>query len=206
MPRRVAKPKSRPKDLKEACVVAAHAVIAEKGVDGLSLRDVARRLGVSHQAPYRHYESRDHLLAEVIRRGLERFAEHLEARPRHPDPEKDMGALGEAYLRYARENPLEYRLLFGMRWPDVARNPELLANAIKAFDILRQTLGRLPQANRRSSDQLNLDALFVWSVMHGQSTLLQTNAFENLNLPGTVVSKAAAHILGRIGDALGGHS
>jgi hypothetical protein len=54
--------------------------------------------------------------------------------------------------------------------------------------------------------RFDLDALFDWSVRHGQSTLFQTNAFENLNLPGTVVAKAAAHILVRIGDARGGHS
>ena len=54
-------------DLREACVQAAREVIAERGVEGLSMRDVARRLGISHQAPYRHFESRDHLLAEIMR-------------------------------------------------------------------------------------------------------------------------------------------
>jgi AcrR family transcriptional regulator len=54
--------------LKEACVQAAREVIAERGVENLSMRDVARKLSVSHQAPYRHFESRDHLLAEIMRR------------------------------------------------------------------------------------------------------------------------------------------
>ncbi len=53
-------------DLKEACVVAAQEVIAERGVENLSLREVSRKLGVSHQAPYKHYPSRDHLLAEPV--------------------------------------------------------------------------------------------------------------------------------------------
>ena len=55
-------------DLKEACIQAAREVIAEQGTEGLSLRDVARKLGVSHQAPYRHYPSRDHLLAAIMQR------------------------------------------------------------------------------------------------------------------------------------------
>jgi AcrR family transcriptional regulator len=63
-----------PLDLRDACIVAAQEVIAERGVENLSLRDVARKLGVSHQAPYRHYPSRDHLLAEVMRRCFQRFA------------------------------------------------------------------------------------------------------------------------------------
>ncbi len=52
---------AEPVPLKEACVQAAHAFIVEHGVEQLSMREVARRLGVSHQAPYKHYPSRDHL-------------------------------------------------------------------------------------------------------------------------------------------------
>ncbi len=63
-----------PIELKEACVLAAHEVIAEHGIEALSLREVARKLGVSHQAPYRHYPTRDHLLAEVMRRCFQQFA------------------------------------------------------------------------------------------------------------------------------------
>ena len=59
---------SKSGDLREACVKEALAIIAEGGIDSLSLRDVARRLGVSHQAPYKHFPSRDHILAEVVGR------------------------------------------------------------------------------------------------------------------------------------------
>lgn len=62
MPKKPPLPEA-PLELREACVIAAQEVIAEKGVENLSLRDVARKLGVSHQAPYKHYPSRDHLLA-----------------------------------------------------------------------------------------------------------------------------------------------
>ena len=62
-------PKTEPPlELRDACIVAAQEIIAERGLENLSLREVARKLGVSHQAPYKHYPSRDHLLAEVMRR------------------------------------------------------------------------------------------------------------------------------------------
>ena len=64
-------------DLKEACVQAARDVISEKGVESWSMRDVARRLEISHQAPYRHFPSRDHLLAEIMQRCFEDFAKFL---------------------------------------------------------------------------------------------------------------------------------
>ena len=63
--------------LKAACLKAAREAIAEHGLEQLSLREVARRLGVSHQAPYKHFPSRDHLLAEVIRQCFEDFAASL---------------------------------------------------------------------------------------------------------------------------------
>ena len=69
-----------PAQLREACIAAAREAIARHGIESLSLRDVARRLGVSHQAPYKHYPSRDHLLAEVMRCGFQQFARHLDAR------------------------------------------------------------------------------------------------------------------------------
>jgi hypothetical protein len=75
------RPRHRALELRDACIVAAQEVIAERGVENLSLREVARKLGVSHQAPYKHYPSRDHLLAEVMRRCFQRFAAHLDARP-----------------------------------------------------------------------------------------------------------------------------
>ena len=80
-----------PLELRDACIVAAQEVIAERGIENLSLRDVARKLGVSHQAPYKHYPSRDHLLAEVMRRCFQRFAAHLDARQRFRRPGGGLG-------------------------------------------------------------------------------------------------------------------
>jgi hypothetical protein len=64
------------------------------------------------------------------------------------------------------------------------------------------TLARLPSHAAATQDQIALDALFVWSVVHGQATLLQTNAFENLDLKRKVLDQATAHLLKRIGCAL----
>ncbi|MCG8692745.1 MAG: TetR/AcrR family transcriptional regulator, partial [Minwuiales bacterium] len=74
----MAEKKPVPKDLREACVREALAIIDTSGVEELSLREVARRLGVSHQAPYRHFPSRDHILAEIVTRAFESFARYLD--------------------------------------------------------------------------------------------------------------------------------
>lgn len=187
--------------LRDACVEVARALIAEHGIEQLSLRDVARRLGVSHQAPYRHYPSRDHLLAEVMRRCFQEFAAALAGRERDADPVRDMRALGRQYLLYALQHPLEYKLMFGTPWPATATQPELLRDARASFDVLREALapvfgGALPK------DTLDLHALFIWSSIHGLATVLQSNVMAHLDLSETVITAAVEHAMDMAEGAL----
>src|SRR5688572_12846215 len=124
-------------DLREACISEALEIIAKGGIDSLSLRDVARRLGVSHQAPYKHFPSRDHILAEVVGRAYASFAAHIEKRPRSEDPYEDLGNLGRSYMEYARKHPLHYQLMFGTPLPDPKEHPEMLNKAEHALNCLR---------------------------------------------------------------------
>ena len=198
MPKKVA----TPQNLKEACVRAAREVIAERGVEQLSLRDVARRLAVSHQAPYKHFASRDHLLAEVIRRCFESFARYLDARPSNLDPHADLATLGKRYLQYASLHPLEYRLMFGTPWPDPAVHPDLVKDAVHAFDVLRDVLRRVhgTGADRRAA--VDLDAMFIWSNMHGLASLTQSQVVPYLNLAPKVSASVATHLMQMMGCAL----
>ena len=189
-------------NLREACVKEALAIIAKDGINALSLRDVARRLGVSHQAPYKHFPSREHILAEVVGRAFTGFAAHLEKRTRSDDPYVDLGYLGRSYLDYARKHPLHYQLMFGTPLPDPARHPEMMVKAEHAFATLRTAIEKLPRRSSRADNEL--DALFAWSVVHGLASILHTRAAEQLGLRKATIAEATTHILGRIADALGG--
>lgn len=191
-----------PIELKDACIAAAREVIAEQGIEALSLRDVARRLGVSHQAPYKHYPSRDHLLAEVMRRCYEDFARQLDARPRFEAPEQDLGSLGEAYLRYAAAHPLEYRLMFATPWPAPAEHPELVREAVHAFDVLRGVLRRIHGPGATTAARVDLDAMFIWSCMHGVASITQGDVMAQLRLAPRVGAQAPAHVMQMISRAM----
>lgn len=188
-------------NLRDACVDAAREVIAQEGIEHLSLRDVARRLGVSHQAPYRHFPTREHLLAEVMRRCYAQFAEHLQDRPSPSDPHADLHAVGERYLDFALSNPLEYRLMFCTPWPQAAEQAELIADANQAFDTLRRVMARV-HGVKSPTQAVDLDALFVWSTMHGLAGILSANCTSHLTLSPTVHKKAVAHVMGLIGRGL----
>ena len=193
---------SPPLDLKDACVTAAHAVIAEHGVEKLSLRDVARKLNVSHQAPYKHYASRDHLLAEVIRRCFVRFSDALKARTRSADTKQDIHALGISYLQFALQNPLEYRLMFGTPWPEAAAQPEMLADARYSFEVLRQALQPLFTQATNPSEAVDTAAMFVWSTLHGLASIMQSQALCGLELHPNFIANAQEQVMTMVDLAL----
>ena len=196
-------------DLKEACIQAAREVIAEQGVEGLSLRDVARKLGVSHQAPYRHYPSRDHLLAAIMQRCFEDFAAFLDQAAKAHASDALLG-MGQAYMRYAALHPLEYRLMFGTPWPEPASHPELVRHALHAFDLLRHLLHQHLQqgAGAAQTDatallaQAELQALFIWSSLHGMASIQQANVMQHLVLSPSVPALAEPYLMGMIHTAL----
>ncbi len=194
-----------PGNLREDCVAEARAIVEEDGLEKLSLREVARRLGVSHGAPYRHFPSRDHLLAEVVARAFGEFAAHLDARHKTGTPQEDLAEMGRAYLSYALAHPLNYRLMFGTPLPDPEAHPGMMREARHAFALLRGGLCAVHAARRRdaSDEALDLDALFVWSIMHGLSSVLGGSTIDQIGLPARTLTKLPEHSLMRIGRALG---
>jgi AcrR family transcriptional regulator len=195
----MARKDSRRASLPEACIAEALAIIERSGVESLSLREVARRLGVSHQAPYKHYPSREHLLAEVVARAFAAFAAHLDARPRHADPFDDLREMGRAYLGYARAHPLQYRLMFGTPLPDAHAHPEMLRNSRHAYALLHEAIGRLEREGNSSAD---LDALYVWATMHGLASIMESSVLETVPLPASLLDKAVPHAMARLRTAL----
>ncbi len=182
------------------------AIIAAEGVEKLSLREVARRLGVSHQAPYRHFPSRDHILAELVARAFAAFAAFLDQHPRTDDPDADMARMGAGYLAYARDNPLAYRLMFGTPLPDWQDHPEMLRQGRHAFSLLCDALRR--KAARRGpekgEEEILRDALFVWSCLHGLAGIRSSDTAAALGIPLPLMEGVGGHVLARIGGALAG--
>jgi AcrR family transcriptional regulator len=188
-------------DLKEACIQAARDVIAEQGVEGLSMRDVSRRLDISHQAPYRHFPSRDHLLAEIMRRCFEDFAHFLDGKASE-NSEDALRGMGEAYMRYAALKPLEYRLMFGTPWPEPAAHPELVKHAVHAFDVLRQHLVKKHGQAKNGKKQAELEAMFIWAALHGLATIEQSHVMQHLVLSKGVQAQSKDFMMVMIQSAL----
>lgn len=190
--------------LKDALVDEAFAIIEESGVEGLSLREVARRLGVSHQAPYKHFASRDHILAAVVARCFAEFAAHLEARPVRSDPYEDLAEMGLAYLGYAQANPLKYRLMFNSPLPDGTEHKEMLGHAQYGFSLLHDRLRTmaLRDPGQVIDTPARHDALFILSTLHGFASLMQSDVLDTIGLREEERPVALGRMMRRLSMAL----
>ncbi|MEU9675415.1 MULTISPECIES: TetR/AcrR family transcriptional regulator [Streptomyces] len=151
-------------DLRRAILTAALDVIATEGPAALSLRDLARRAGVSHAAPAHHFKDRTGLLTAVAAEGYELFADALAGAP-------DLRERGVAYVRFAATHPAHFQVMFQ---PDLHRadDPDLLAARARATEALRSGVADLPPAGRGEDDRLA--GVAAWSLAHGFATLLLT--------------------------------
>jgi AcrR family transcriptional regulator len=162
-----------PGDLAAELLAAAASLIAERGPQGFSLREVARRARVSEAAPYWHFPSKEALLAGVAAHGFVTLAAIMtDVRARVKDPRRRLQALGVAYVRFALAHPSHLRVMFGPEIREKRDHPPLQAAAERAFGLLVQTIEdgqRAGHVRRGNSTEL---AVAAWSLVHGLSALL----------------------------------
>jgi AcrR family transcriptional regulator len=158
-------------DLKRALTEAALGLVTEKGPKGFTLREVARRAGVSPAAPYRHFSDKAQLVAAVATAGFIQLHETLNALAAETtDLTRQTLDMGRAYVRWAVTHPDYYQVMFGAEL-DKVNNPELLAAGERAFDDLLDTIGRCQKAKLLPAGDPREIAGPTWSLLHGIATL-----------------------------------
>src|ERR671929_1278117 len=141
--------------LKTALLDAGEALLDEGGAGAVSLREAARRAGVSATAPYRHFADKEALLAALATRGFEQFGAAFEDAAR--DESDPLAAMGLAYVRFALARPGRFRLMFGPGISDRSRFPELQAAAARAFGRLVACVEANPRPGRESDADCESD-------------------------------------------------
>lgn len=187
-------------DLRSALIDAAARLVRREGAAQASLREIAREAGVSHAAPYHHFDDRESLLAEVAVVGFEGLGAALRKGARSnaaSDPLTRLQGAGVAYVEFAVENPEIYRLMFGGLLSDRKRYPTLQAAANAAFGVLLELLGRGGEPHE--STAVNPVALASWSTVHGLASLmLEGLLVEETEAMGTdELARQVTMILGR---------
>jgi AcrR family transcriptional regulator len=158
-------------DLRRAFLDEAATLVEEKGRHALTLREVARRVGVSHAASTNHFADKAALLAELAADGFEELAAEL-GEKRGRTPEANLREMGRAYVRFALRRPGHFRVMFGQESSSPASG-RLATASNQAYDIFeRAVVTLMPPARARSSERVWEAAFFAWSVVHGAAMLM----------------------------------
>lgn len=159
-------------NLRRALLDEALATIGSEGVEGLTLREIGARVGVSRTALYRHFADKRALLAAVATEGFRTLRQQLVAAWEEGGRERAaFDAMGVAYVRFATANPAHYRVMFGGFVDPTTSEPELNTEAEGAFQALVDALAVLQHDGiMRAEDSVTM-AKFVWAVVHGVAML-----------------------------------
>jgi len=162
--------------LREEIIVAASQIIGETGDDSaLTLRGVARRLGIAAPSIYRHFTDVDELKMAVVQRSFAEFARARDAASHDgDDPAAALLARCRAYTAFALANPGPYRYLFSQHAP--TGRPDRPPVSLPTFQALAESISRCQQAGlARAGDDPQWLAAQVWAALHGL-VLLRLNA------------------------------
>jgi AcrR family transcriptional regulator len=150
-------------DLRAALLSAAMEQLAEGDEATLSLRAVARRAGVSPNAPYRHYPDKDALLAAMATQGYHELRDALVAAD--AAAEDRFVAMAQAYVSFAVHNPGLFQLMFGH--PCSRSSPETSAAAAETTAVLAERVAAVVPAAQHASFMVG-----AWSLVHGLAALV----------------------------------
>jgi AcrR family transcriptional regulator len=191
-------------DLRNALIDAAVAAARQHGPAAVQLRDIARKVGVSHNAGYRHFASQGDLLTAVAQRGLAELAASmqrgLDAAPKRRDPRerarRRLRAIGHAYVEFAVAEPGLFRTIWAAAaYPATSAEPAIsaetggsMAEASDPYLLLNAVLDELVAAGAIPASRRPYSETVAWSAVHGLATLLIDGPLAGM--PATEMEKA----------------
>ena len=158
-------------NLKQQLILCTYDWIAVNGFDRLSLRQIAKIANVSQTAPYRHFDSKEHLLAEVGALAFDNFSREMNENGVTNDPAEDLVKCGVTYVEFGLKHPYIIELMFNhpLKGSDF---PNFFAAADRAFGELQTRIKRLHRGN---NDATRLNSVSTHAYVHGLLSIIQIN-------------------------------
>ena len=197
----------KPTDLRQKVLKASLALIEEGGLDRLSMREVARKAGVSHQAPYHYFGDREAILAALAGEGFSKLGQSLmrAAAQAGSEPVKAVEAMGRAYVEFALRNPAYFQAMFRADAVPLDRYPDARKHEDEAFEKLVEGIGQA-FANQPTEVRQTI-AIACWAMVHGLATLiLEGSLARKLKIPRARQRQVANEVIGTFTRLLGKNS
>ena len=165
----------------------------EQGPAGITLREAARRAGVTHAAPYRHFADKEALLAAVAEEGFLRLREAIAEAVANVEPAMRLEAIGVAYVRFARHNPSQFRVMFGSQVGDKRRYPTLTQADQSVFDLLSESIRSAQDGGLTPADPARM-GMIAWSMLHGVAALVVDGQMERAGVRDEQIDEFARRV------------
>jgi AcrR family transcriptional regulator len=160
-------------NLREELVSQGMAIVETEGLGTLTMREIARRLGVTQTAPLHHFENKTALLAAIAAQGFRMlFDDRMAALKDKRDPEERLMAVLMAYVEFARAHPALYQLMHGPDIADKTLFPELNDAATRSYSLLETAVADYLLAKEGSMERSRDATLGAWTVCQGLATVL----------------------------------
>jgi AcrR family transcriptional regulator len=188
-------------ELRARILRASIELIEEEGLAHLSMREVARRAGVTHQAPYHHFADREAILGEIAEQGFRLLSQRMETVAREnargtPQREVDrLIALGETYVEFACKHPAHFRIMFRPELVDLERCPGAKAEGDNAFSIVQRIVHEAIEGGVPATPNAEALVAFLWSAGHGLACLLLDGPLA-MKMPDTARDAQIAGVMG----------
>ncbi len=176
-------------DVRRAILDNAVVLVAERGVRGVSFREVARRAGVSHQAPYHHFGNLHGILRALAREGFDALTRAMQRAARVDDPIEAFTGIGVAYVKFATKNVGHFRVMFQRSLVDLHDDDEPIDEAAATYQTLVDCTERVVEAGYAPQLDPTSLAHLAWSAVHGLSVLI---------VEGTLQTKTQREINGEV--------
>ena len=168
-------------DVPRALMDAALISIRENGVERLSLRALARDVGISQTAPYRHFKDKTHLLVKLASEGFYTLATQKRETRINPYSQENLIDVGIAYVQFAKSHPEQYKLMFGSSIENRRDYPELMDASHTAFQCIFEQVEEGIKAGFLVDRDPEILAKSCWTTVHGIASLLIDGFFENVD-------------------------
>lgn len=166
-------------DSRERILKAAVELMSKEGLAALSMREVARRAGVSHQAPYHYFENREAILAAIAEEGFRTFNAALES-AYGSNAVARLIAAGRAYVGFALSHPAHFQVMFRPELVKLEKYPSALAEASRGFAILQSLVAGVVKEKLLPARLAGGMVILTWAFVQGLSGLLLEGPLANM--------------------------
>lgn len=188
---------AKDQDLRERLLETARQLLVRKGYRGFSLREVARKTGVSATSVYLYFENKDDLIHTLMEQSIDELNDRLLNRyNEYSDPLDRLEAFATTYVQFALEHPREYQIIYVVSSDEMSRYPkEKFRKARRSYELLTETIREGVEARILDEPDPRTAAYTFWAQLHGVMSVVLSRRLDTRIDQDDFIQQAISHIL-----------